>query len=101
MPHTPPAPTADAVALEWHRRAARPGLMRVMRASQPAGLAGTTTERTRAILTEHLRATAPRTALEVGCGMGWLTPTIAAHARDVLAVELTPRMLELARAACG
>jgi 2-polyprenyl-3-methyl-5-hydroxy-6-metoxy-1,4-benzoquinol methylase len=101
MPHTTPAPTADAVALEWHRRAARPGLTRVMRASQPAGLAGTTTERTRAIVTEYLRAIVPHTALEIGCGMGRLTPTIAAHARDVLAVDLTPRMLDLARAECA
>src|SRR3954465_9191806 len=101
MPQTPPPPPADAVALEWHRRAARPGLTRVMRASQPAGLAGTTTERTRTILTQHLRAIAPRTALEIGCGMGRLTPTVAAHARDVLAVDLTPRMLDLARAECA
>src|SRR3954454_15585310 len=101
MQHTAFAPTADAVALEWHRRAARPGLARVMRASQPTYLAEATTERTRAIVADHLRAVAPGTALEIGCGTGRLTPTIAARARDVLAVDMTARMLDLARAECA
>jgi 2-polyprenyl-3-methyl-5-hydroxy-6-metoxy-1,4-benzoquinol methylase len=101
MQHTTPAPTADSIALEWHRRAARPGLARVMRASQPTSFAEATTERTRAILRDHLRAVAPRTALEIGCGMGRLTPTIAAQARDVLAVDMTAPMLALARAECA
>ncbi|MFI9815081.1 class I SAM-dependent methyltransferase [Saccharothrix variisporea] len=94
-------PAAEDIAAEWDRRAARPGLTRVMRASQPTELAEETTARTRGLVADYLRAVAPATALEIGCGMGRLTPTIAAHARDVLAVDMTARMVELARAACA
>jgi 2-polyprenyl-3-methyl-5-hydroxy-6-metoxy-1,4-benzoquinol methylase len=98
--------TDEEVAGEWRRRAERPGLSRVMRASQPTALNHGVTATTRRIVGDQLAAVAarlghrPRTALEVGCGIGRLTPTIAAHADRVHAVDMTPAMLSQARAAC-
>jgi 2-polyprenyl-3-methyl-5-hydroxy-6-metoxy-1,4-benzoquinol methylase len=99
--------TDEDVALEWRRRAERPGLSRVMRASQPDTLNAGVTEQTRRIvgdqltlITEHL-GHRPRRALEIGCGIGRLTPTVAAHADRVHAVDMTPAMLDQARAACS
>ncbi|RDI34278.1 class I SAM-dependent methyltransferase [Lentzea flaviverrucosa] len=95
-------PAPDEIEAEWRRRAGRPGLARVMRASQPAELAEATTIRTRQLVTHHLRSLGPiRSALEIGCGMGRITPAIAAQAGAVTAIDMTPRMLELARAACA
>ncbi len=95
-------PAPDEIAAEWRRRAGRPGLARVMRASQPAELAEATTVRTRQLVTHHLRSLGPvGSALEIGCGMGRITPAIAAHARSVTAIDMTPRMLDLAREACA
>ncbi|ACU37712.1 class I SAM-dependent methyltransferase [Actinosynnema pretiosum subsp. pretiosum] len=94
--------TAGEVAAEWERRAARDGLARVMRASQPTALAESTTARTRELVAGHLDRLAPvGSALEIGCGMGRLTPTIAARASRVLALDMTGPMLDLARAACA
>ncbi|SMC49464.1 class I SAM-dependent methyltransferase [Lentzea albidocapillata] len=95
-------PAPDEIADEWRRRAERPGLARVMRASQPAELAEGTTVRTRQLVTHHLRSLGPiGSALEIGCGMGRITPVIAAQADAVTAIDMTPRMLDLARAACA
>ena len=95
-------PAPEEIAAEWRRRAGRPGLARVMRASQPAELAEATTTRTRQLVTQHLRSLGPvGSALEIGCGMGRITPVIAAQADTVTAIDMTPRMLELARAACA
>ncbi|MFC4857173.1 class I SAM-dependent methyltransferase [Actinophytocola glycyrrhizae] len=99
--------TDEDVALEWRRRAERPGLARVMRASQPDTLNTGVTEQTRQVVGDQLALVAehlghrPRSALEIGCGIGRLTPTIAAHADRVHAVDMTPAMLDQARAACG
>jgi len=100
--HATQAPAPDEIADEWHRRAGRPGLTRVMRASQPAELAEDTTVRTRQLVAQHLRSLGPiGSALEIGCGMGRITPVIAAQAAAVTAIDMTPRMLELARVACA
>jgi SAM-dependent methyltransferase len=99
--------TEAEVTREWHGRANREGLRRVMRASQPDTLNAEVTERTRAIVGEHLATVAgllghrPRHALEIGCGIGRLTPTVAVHADRVHAVDMTPAMLDQARAACA
>jgi SAM-dependent methyltransferase len=99
--------TEDQIAEEWRERARRDGLSRVMRASQPDTLNAGVTERTRAVVADQLSLVAerlgrrPRRALEIGCGIGRLTPTIAAHAERVHAVDMTPAMLNQARAACA
>lgn len=99
--------TDEDVAREWRRRAERPGLSRVMRASQPDTLNAGVTEQTRRIVGDQLTLVAerlgrrPRRALEIGCGIGRLTPTIAGHADRVHAVDMTPAMLDEARAACA
>ena len=95
-------PAPDEIAEEWDRRADRTGLARVMRASQPAELADETTTRTAELISEFVQSTGDcRTALEIGCGMGRLMPVIARHARQVTAIDMTPRMLDLARARCA
>ncbi|SER13847.1 Methyltransferase domain-containing protein [Lentzea xinjiangensis] len=95
-------PAPDEIADEWRRRADRPGLTRVMRASQPVELVESTTIRTLQLVTHYLRALGPvGSALEIGCGMGRITPAIAARAAAVTAIDMTPRMLELARVACA
>jgi 2-polyprenyl-3-methyl-5-hydroxy-6-metoxy-1,4-benzoquinol methylase len=99
--------TDEDVAVEWHRRAARPGLSRVMRASQPDTLNDGVTALTRKVVGDQFDVVAdrlghrPRAALEIGCGIGRLTPTIAAHADRVHAVDMTPAMLAQARTACA
>lgn len=103
--HATPGPAE--IAAEWRRRSARPGLARVMRASQPADLAAGVTEETRRLVADHLRATSAilgrpvHSALELGCGIGRITPTIAMHAEHVLALDLTAEMIAEARAACA
>ncbi|WP_410668077.1 class I SAM-dependent methyltransferase [Amycolatopsis sp. cmx-4-68] len=99
--------TEDEIAGEWRERARRDGLRRVMRASQPDSLNAGVTERTRAVVSGQLALVAdrlgrrPRRALEIGCGIGRLTPTIAAHADRVHAIDMTPAMLDQARASCS
>ncbi|UMO99907.1 class I SAM-dependent methyltransferase [Amycolatopsis sp. EV170708-02-1] len=95
-------PAPSEVADEWRKRAERAGLTRVMRASQPAGLAAGTTARTIRLVTRYLESLGEvGSALEIGCGMGRLTPAIAAHARALTAIDMTPRMLALARESCA
>jgi 2-polyprenyl-3-methyl-5-hydroxy-6-metoxy-1,4-benzoquinol methylase len=95
-------PAPSEVADEWRKRAERPGLARVMRASQPAELAAETTARTIRLVTGLLRSVgAVDAALEIGCGMGRITPSIAARARALTAIDMTPRMLALARESCA
>lgn len=100
-------PDPDEIAAEWRRRSARAGLARVMRASQPPHLAAGVTEETRRLVADHLLATSAmlgrplHSALEIGCGIGRITPTIAAHAEHVLALDLTAEMIGEARAACA
>ena len=101
------AVTDDEVADEWRRRAQRSGLRRVMRASQPDALNDGVTARTREVVAGQLDIVAarlghrPHRALEIGCGIGRLTPTIAAHTGELLAVDMTQSMLAQARAACA
>ncbi|WP_243794344.1 class I SAM-dependent methyltransferase [Saccharopolyspora gloriosae] len=95
------------VAGEWRQRSRRDGLARVMRASQPAEHNAATTERTRDAVSAGLRTAARElarplsTVLEIGCGIGRLTPTLAAHAGRVTALDMTPGMLDEARASCA
>jgi 2-polyprenyl-3-methyl-5-hydroxy-6-metoxy-1,4-benzoquinol methylase len=99
--------TNDDVEAEWRRRAERAGLARVMRASQPVELNAGVTERTRRVLADLLDLAARnlgrplRSVLEAGCGIGRLTPVIAARAQRVVALDMTAPMLEAARAACA
>lgn len=99
-------PTVAEIEEEWRRRAARTGLARVMRASQPEALGPEVTAATRHQIAGYLRQLAVtlgrplRSAVEIGCGIGRLTPTIAGNARHVLAIDMTEEMLVRARAAC-
>ncbi|HWE88237.1 MAG TPA: class I SAM-dependent methyltransferase [Pseudonocardiaceae bacterium] len=99
--------TNDDIAEEWRRRSRRAGLARVMRDSQPAELNPRVTDATRLILADYLDAVSRRTgrpvrsALEVGCGIGRLTPTIADHAEQVVALDMTSEMLDAAAATCA
>jgi 2-polyprenyl-3-methyl-5-hydroxy-6-metoxy-1,4-benzoquinol methylase len=78
-----------------------------MRASQPSQLNALVTDATRRIVADYLRVVAAElrrpvaSALEVGCGVGRLTPTLAGHAEHVTAIDMTPRMLDAAKAACA
>nr|WP_042191120.1 class I SAM-dependent methyltransferase [Kibdelosporangium sp. MJ126-NF4]CEL19854.1 hypothetical protein [Kibdelosporangium sp. MJ126-NF4]CTQ97078.1 hypothetical protein [Kibdelosporangium sp. MJ126-NF4] len=94
-------PGVREIAEEWDRRAKRTGLAKVMRASQPDNLADDTTARTTGIVSDYLRSVGTRTALEIGCGMGRLTPVIARNARQVTAIDMTSRMIDLARVECA
>ncbi|WP_245574123.1 class I SAM-dependent methyltransferase [Amycolatopsis nigrescens] len=99
--------TDEDLAREWHRRAERDGLARVMRASQSRVLNTRVTALTRRLVGDYLGVVAAelgqpvRSALEIGCGVGRLTPTLARHAGQVTAVDMTPRMLDEARASCA
>ncbi|MEU8456038.1 class I SAM-dependent methyltransferase [Streptomyces griseoaurantiacus] len=106
MTHTTP-PSPEEIAREWHARARREGLARVMRAQQPPELGEAVTEETRRTLARLLKRAGQElpegigTVLEIGCGIGRLTPTLAAAARRVAALDMTPGMLESARTACA
>jgi ubiquinone/menaquinone biosynthesis C-methylase UbiE len=52
---------------------------------------------THQVLVEELGGEAVETALEIGCGPGTWTPLLAERARSVLALDLSPKMLEQAR----
>jgi 2-polyprenyl-3-methyl-5-hydroxy-6-metoxy-1,4-benzoquinol methylase len=99
--------TQQDVEAEWQRRAERVGLARVMRASQPAELNNGVTEQTRRVLARLLDLAARelgrplRSVLEAGCGVGRLTPVIAARAERVVALDMTVSMLDAARASCA
>ncbi|MGI8306061.1 class I SAM-dependent methyltransferase [Saccharopolyspora hattusasensis] len=99
--------TAGDVTEEWRQRAQREGLARVMRASQPAEYNADTTERTRQVVAGQLRTAARElarplsAALEIGCGIGRLTPTLAAEADRVTALDMTPGMLDVAKESCS
>ncbi|WP_260193245.1 class I SAM-dependent methyltransferase [Actinophytocola gossypii] len=102
----PDTVTDEDVAVEWVRRASRPGLRPVMRASQPDSLDAGVTELTRTVVGTQLGLVAdrlghrPRRTLEIGCGIGRLTPTLAQHSDRVHAIDMTPAMLDRARTAC-
>lgn len=98
--------TAEQIAEHWRQRAARPGLSRVMRASQPEHLAAAATDATVRTLTRLLDVAAAGLgrplgpALEIGCGIGRLTPALAGRADRVVALDMTARMLDAARHNC-
>lgn len=100
-------PNEEAVAAEWCERAGRGGLARVMRASQPAELNAGVTEETRRIVADFVDRAAgelrrsPCCALEVGCGVGRLTPTIARRCEQLTAIDMTREMLDAARESCA
>jgi ubiquinone/menaquinone biosynthesis C-methylase UbiE len=52
---------------------------------------------THQVLVEELGSEAVETALEIGCGPGTWTPLLAERAASVLALDLSPKMLEQAR----
>lgn len=102
-----PVPTSEEITEEWNARARRDGLARVMRARQPEEIAESVTDETRRLLDRLLRRAGRESGapldrvLEVGCGIGRLTPVIAARARMVDALDMTPGMLEAARRNCA
>lgn len=104
---TAPDITAPDITAEWNRRARRDGLARVMRASQPAALEFGVTEQTRNLVGGYLETVSARlrrpmtSALDVGCGIGRLTPVLAAHAERVVAIDMTPEMLAAAGRSCA
>lgn len=99
--------TGPDVTAEWNRRAQRDGLARVMRASQPAALEFGVTEQTRNLVAGYLETVSARlqrpvtSALDVGCGIGRLTPVLAAQAERVVAIDMTPGMLAAAGRTCA
>jgi 2-polyprenyl-3-methyl-5-hydroxy-6-metoxy-1,4-benzoquinol methylase len=99
--------TAEEIERHWRERAERDGLARVMRASQPPALAEATTAATRELVADWLEAVGGALgrpvgrALEIGCGMGRLTPTIARRAGRVVALDMTAEMVELAERECA
>ncbi len=56
-------------------------------------------EQTRRVLVEELGGESVTAALEIGCGPGTWTPLLARRASRVVALDLSPRMLEQARRA--
>lgn len=54
-------------------------------------------ELTRRVIEDELGSASVGSALELGCGPGTWTPLLAARASDVLAVDLSEKMLEQAR----
>ncbi|OXM72331.1 SAM-dependent methyltransferase [Amycolatopsis sp. KNN50.9b] len=78
-----------------------------MRASQPGHLNAEVTAATRALVGALLdRAAAElgrplRRGLEVGCGVGRLTPHIAARTEHLTAIDMTAEMLDAARRNCA
>jgi 2-polyprenyl-3-methyl-5-hydroxy-6-metoxy-1,4-benzoquinol methylase len=96
----------DDVRAEWEKRARRNGLIRVMRASQPTELNERVTTATKTIVGDYLDLATQElgrplaNVLEVGCGIGRLTPELARRAKAITAVDMTPAMLVAAREAC-
>jgi len=43
----------------------------------------------------------PRSAIDLGCGEGWLARALAAHGVDVLGVDVVPALIDAARAQGG
>jgi SAM-dependent methyltransferase len=78
-----------------------------MRASQPSDLNANVTAATRALVAGLLdRAEAElgrplRRGLEVGCGVGRLTPHLAARVESLTALDMTTEMLDAARVSCA
>ena len=50
-----------------------------------------------AFLLKHLPAASEADALEIGCGTGGFSRLLARRYRRVLALDLSPRMIEIAR----
>lgn len=56
---------------------------------------------TDAAVIEAVMAHAPRTAIDLGCGEGWLVCALAERGVDTLGVDAEPALIEAARAAGG
>ncbi|MGW7527290.1 class I SAM-dependent methyltransferase [Streptomyces sp. NPDC054783] len=102
-----PPPSPEEIAQEWRGRAERQGLARVMRAQQPPEIGDAVTAETRQTLTRLLKRADHElpgglgSVVEIGCGIGRLTPTLAMAAERVAALDMTPGMLDAARGACA
>ncbi|MFF2654149.1 class I SAM-dependent methyltransferase [Streptomyces sp. NPDC058045] len=100
-------PDPEEIAQEWRERATRAGLARVMRAQQPPLIAEAVTAETRETVVRLLKRADQElpdglgSVVEVGCGIGRLTPTLAAAADRVAALDMTPGMLDAARSTCA
>jgi 2-polyprenyl-3-methyl-5-hydroxy-6-metoxy-1,4-benzoquinol methylase len=51
------------------------------------------------MLSSHLKP--GMTVLELGCGTGYFTPELARSGADVVAIDVSPELLEIARANCS
>ena len=56
---------------------------------------------TNAAIVATVLSVAPAKVLDIGCGEGWLARALAAHAIDVLGIDVVPELIAYARAAGG
>jgi 2-polyprenyl-3-methyl-5-hydroxy-6-metoxy-1,4-benzoquinol methylase len=52
-------------------------------------------------IVEAVLSRAPKSVLDIGCGEGWLARALAAHAIEVLGVDIVPGLVERAQQAGG
>ena len=96
MSPTAPLPPSDAAVLDaWHANADPwTGAVR-------AGVIESRRLVTDAAVLDAVLARSPRTALDLGCGEGWLARALAARGVAVTGVDAVPALVEAARAAGG
>jgi 2-polyprenyl-3-methyl-5-hydroxy-6-metoxy-1,4-benzoquinol methylase len=95
-PAPPPAPLDDAEVLAAWRASADPWTAAV----RDGRIASRRLVTDRAVV-DAVLARAPRTALDLGCGEGWLARALAARGVRVTGVDAVPALVEAARRAGG
>ncbi|MEJ2479941.1 MAG: methyltransferase domain-containing protein [Acidihalobacter sp.] len=90
----PSDPHSDAGIVEsWHRNAAP--WIRAVRARQIESRRLVTDQ----AVIDAILSRAPGTAIDIGCGEGWLTRALASRGIRTLGVDVVPELIEQARAA--
>ena len=89
------------VRLEWRKRAAREGVTAVMSSRHSQEENNTSSAKMVRNVMNFLDANYGsldgKRILELGCGIGRFTKGLAKHAKEVVAVDMTPEMIERAR----